>query len=122
MTYDRDLADRLRAALSSEPGVTEKAMFGGLAFLVDGAMAVAAGAGRLMVRCDPARAEELIADDGVERMVMRGRELDGWLWVSTDVLEDEDALRRWVVIGRDVARQKAALAPRRGSRSLTRPG
>ena len=58
MTYDRELADRLRAALSTEPGVTEKAMFGGLAFLVDGAMAVAAsGKGGLMVRCDPDRAE-----------------------------------------------------------------
>ena len=54
MTYDRELADRLRAALSTEPDVSEKAMFGGLAFLVDGAMAVAvSGRGGLMVRCDP---------------------------------------------------------------------
>src|SRR3954454_6293088 len=105
MTYDRELADRLRAALSTEPGVTEKAMFGGLAFLVDGSMAVAAsGQGGLMVRCDPARADELTAADGVERMVMRGRAMDGWLRVSADVVEDEDTLRSWVTIGRDVAR------------------
>ena len=105
MTYDRDLADRLRAALSTEPGVTEKAMFGGLAFLIDGSMALAAsGKGGLMVRCDPARADELVTADGVERMVMRGREMDGWLRVSDDAVDDEDALRRWVVVGRDVVR------------------
>jgi TfoX/Sxy family transcriptional regulator of competence genes len=105
MTYDRELADRVRAALSAEPGVTEKAMFGGLAFLVDGAMAVAAsGQGGLMVRCDPARAPELTAADGVTRMVMRGREMDGWLRVAAEVVDDEDALRHWVATGRDAAR------------------
>lgn len=107
MTYDRDLADRLRAALSTEQGVSEKAMFGGLAFLVDGALAVAvSGAGGLMVRCDPARAAELTATDGVARMVMRGREMDGWLRVAPDVVDDEDALRRWAAIGRDTARSR----------------
>jgi hypothetical protein len=108
MTYDRELADRLRAALSTEPGVTEKAMFGGLAFLVDGSLAVAAsGKGGLMVRCDPARSDELTASDGVTRMVMRGREMDGWLRVPADAVEDEDALRRWVATGRDAARSLA---------------
>jgi TfoX/Sxy family transcriptional regulator of competence genes len=109
MSYDRELADRVRAALSAEPGVTEKAMFGGLAFLVDGAMAVAAsGQGGLMVRSDPARAEELVAADGAERMVMRGREMDGWLRISADVVDDEDALHRWVALGRDAARRATA--------------
>ena len=101
MAYDRELADRLRAELSADPRVTEQAMFGGLAFLVEGAMVVAAsGRGGLMVRCDPARAEELVAADGVERMVMRGRELDGWLLVAPDVLDDDAALRSWVAVGR----------------------
>ena len=109
MTYDRELADRLRAALSTEPDVSEKAMFGGLAFLVDGAMAVAvSGRGGLMVRCDPTRADELTAADGVQRMVMRGREMDGWLRVAADVVDDEDALHRWVAIGRDVVRSLSA--------------
>jgi TfoX/Sxy family transcriptional regulator of competence genes len=109
MTYDRELADRVRAALSAGPDVSEKAMFGGLAFLVGGAMAVAvSGAGGLMVRCDPARADELTAADGVERMVMRGRELDGWLRVAAEVVDDEDALRRWVATARDVARSLPA--------------
>ena len=109
MTYDRELADRVRAALSTQPDVSEKAMFGGLAFLVDGALAVAvSGKGGLMVRCDPARADELTAADGVERMVMRGREMDGWLRVTAEVVDDEDALRRWVATGRDVARSLPA--------------
>jgi len=109
MTYDRDLADRVRAALSTERGVTEKAMFGGLAFLVHGSMAVAANRhGQLMVRCDPARTDELVAATGVQRMVMRGREMDGWLQVSPDALEDEAALRHWVATGRDVARRQPA--------------
>ena len=107
MTYDQELADRLRAALSTEPGVSEKTMFGSRAFLVDGALAVAvSGKGGLMVRCDPTRAEELTAADGVERMVMRGREMDGWLRVAAEVVDDEDALRRWVATGRDVARSQ----------------
>jgi len=100
MTYDRELADRLRAELAADPRVSEQAMFGGLAFLLDGAMVVAAsGRGGLMVRCDPACAEELVAAEGVERMVMRGRELDGWLRVSPDVLDDDAALRHWVAVG-----------------------
>jgi hypothetical protein len=108
-------------------------MFGGLAFLVHGSMAVAANRhGQLMVRCDPARAEELVAAAGVERMVMRGREMDGWLQVSPDALEEEAALRHWVATGRDVARslEKDPLAPRpsraqggtlREGRSITSP-
>ncbi|MFQ1003143.1 TfoX/Sxy family protein [Modestobacter sp. SSW1-42] len=100
MAYDRELADRLRAELAADPRVTEQAMFGGLAFLVDGAMVVAvSGRGGLMVRCDPARATELVAADGVDRMVMRGRELDGWLLVDPGVLDDDAALRSWVAVG-----------------------
>jgi len=105
MTYDRELADRLRAALSAEQAVSEKVMFGGLAFLVDGALAVAvSGKGGLMVRCDPDRSEQLVGTDGVERMVMRGRELDGWLRVPAEAVDDEASLRRWAHTGRDAAR------------------
>ncbi len=106
MTYDQELADRLRAELSADPRVTERAMFGGLAFLVDGAMVVAvAGEDGLMVRCDPARSTELVACAGVERMVMRGRELDGWLLVAPDVLDDDAALRHWVAVGQAATRR-----------------
>src|SRR4051794_25431364 len=99
MAYDQDLAERIRGLLPSEP-VTEKAMFGGLAFLVGGHMAVAAsGKGGLMVRCDPAETDRLVAAPGVTRMVMRGREMDGWLRVTTDAVEDDAALAEWVRVG-----------------------
>lgn len=100
MAYDEDLADRLREALQDVDGVTEKRMFGGLAFLVGGNMAVAAsGQGGLMLRCDPDRSEELVSRPGVGRMVMRGKEMDGWLRVDDTAVEDDAALREWVDVG-----------------------
>jgi hypothetical protein len=80
--YDEELADRLRAALSTTPRVSEKRMFGGLAFLVDGA---------------------LVARPGVQRMVMRGREMAGWLRVDDAAADDESSLREWVSVGRSAA-------------------
>ena len=104
MAYDEELADRLREALGAEPGLSEKRMFGGLAFLVEGHMAVAAsGQGGLMVRVDPATSEELVDGVLVERVVMRGREMDGWLRVASAAVDDE-ALREWVVRGVAAAR------------------
>ena len=100
MAYDEDLADRLRGALQHVDGVTEKMMFGGLAFLVGGNMAVAAsGQGGLMLRCDPSRSDELVAEQGVSRMVMRGKEMDGWLRVEDTAVRDDAALSRWVDVG-----------------------
>jgi TfoX/Sxy family transcriptional regulator of competence genes len=100
MAYDEQLARRIREAVSGEEGLSEKRMFGGLAFLVHGNMAVAAsGQGGLMLRVDPADAESLTQDDHVSRMVMRGRKMDGWLRVDGPALESDDALQRWVDIG-----------------------
>jgi TfoX/Sxy family transcriptional regulator of competence genes len=100
MPYDEDLADRIREATSDVDGLTEKRMFGGLAFLVNGNMAVAAsGRGGLLLRVDPAHSEELVDDVQVRRMEMRGKEMDGWLRVGADAIEDEAALHRWVDIG-----------------------
>jgi TfoX/Sxy family transcriptional regulator of competence genes len=100
MAYDEDLADRLREALQDVDGVTEKKMFGGLAFLVGGNMAVAAsGQGGLMLRCDPDRSEELVSRPGAGRMVMRGKEMDGWLRIDDAAVEDDAALRQWVDVG-----------------------
>ena len=100
MAYDHELADRLRTALQDVDGVREKAMFGGLAFLVGGHMAVAAsGQGGLMARCDPARTGELLAGGEAEPMVMRGREMDGWLRVAADRVASDAALQRWVDTG-----------------------
>ena len=105
MTYDRELADRLRAALSTEPGVTEKAMFGGLAFLVDGTMAVAAsGQGGLMVRVEPDDTDALLAKPHARPFEMRGREMQGWLRVDTEGLRTKRQLEPWVKRGVAYAR------------------
>jgi TfoX/Sxy family transcriptional regulator of competence genes len=105
MTYDDDLADRLREQLAGEPGVSEQRMFGGLAFLVHGHMAVAAsGQGGLLVRVDPSAAESLLADPRVSPMVMRGREMRGWLRVEAAAVAEPDELATWVSRGTSYAR------------------
>ena len=105
MAYDERLAARVRDLVGGEVGLTEQAMFGGLAFLVDGNMAVAASAnGGLLLRCDPDRTEEMIETDGVARMEMRGRAMGGWLRVAPDTVESDDALRHWVEVGVSYAR------------------
>ncbi len=104
MAYDEDLADRIREAVQDVDDVVEKRMFGGLAFLVHGHMAVAAsGQGGLMLRVDPADSERLLDAPGVRRMEMRGREMDGWLRVDDAAVEQDDDLRRWVAVGVDYA-------------------
>ena len=97
MAYDEDLADRLRSQLSGEP-VTEKKMFGGLAFLVGGNMAVAAsGQGGLLVRVDPTETAQLLAEPGAEEFDMGNRgPMKGWLRVAPDVLDDDATLAVWV--------------------------
>jgi hypothetical protein len=98
MAYDEDLADQIRELVAGEDHVAEQRMFGGLAFLVDGNMAVAAsGEGGLLVRVDPEAADAWIDDDAVTPMVMRGREMRGWLRVRTGL--DADGLAQWVSRG-----------------------
>jgi len=105
MAYDEQLADRIREAVEGEPGLTEKRMFGGLAFLVNGNMAVAASSqGGILLRVDPRETEDLVADPNVDRFVMRGRAMDGWLEVRTEAVPTEDALERWVARGLAYAR------------------
>jgi TfoX/Sxy family transcriptional regulator of competence genes len=104
MAYDEDLADRIRAMLAGEP-VVEKKMFGGLAFLLGGNMSVAAsGQGGLMVRCDPAETESLLAEPGAEEFEMKGRTMAGWLRVNGPVLDDDEVLQTWVDRGVAYAR------------------
>ncbi|HET6152536.1 MAG TPA: TfoX/Sxy family protein [Marmoricola sp.] len=100
MPYDEQLAERIRDLVVGEPGVTEKRMFGGLAFLVNGNLAVAASSrGDLMVRSDPAQADDLVDDVAVSRMEMRGRRMEGWLRVTPDAVSSDDELGRWVEHG-----------------------
>ena len=109
MAYDDDLADRIRSLVQDEPALSEKRMFGGLAFLVNGNMAVAASSqGGLLLRADPDQTESLVDHEHVRRFVMRGREMNGWLHVDVEVLETDDELRRWVNHGLTYARSLAA--------------
>ncbi|TFV58031.1 TfoX family protein [Mycobacterium sp. PS03-16] len=97
MAYDADLADRIRELVAAERGLTEKRMFGGLAFLIDGHLAVAAsGQGGLLVRVPPDDTETLVARDHVEPMIMSGRETRGWLRVAGDGVRTARQLRSWV--------------------------
>ena len=105
MAYDEELANRIREAVHGAPGLSEKRMFGGLAFLVNGNMAVSASSqGGLLLRVDPAQAESLVDEQYVRRFEMRGREMDGWLRVDLEALETEEELRRWVDHGLAYAR------------------
>src|SRR5215212_697450 len=97
MAYDVELADRVRAVVGAEDGLTERRMFGGLAFLIRGNLAVSAsGRGGLLLRVDPAETESLVSEPRVRHFEMRGREMDGWLHVQREVVEADGDLRRWV--------------------------
>ena len=105
MAYDEDLAVRIRVALSDQDGVTDRRMFGGLAFMVNGHMAVAAsGQGGLLLRVDPAETESIVGEDGVTRFEMRGREMNGWVRVDPAAVASDDQLKRWVDVGVAYAR------------------
>ena len=105
MAYDEELAERIRTRVAGERAVTEKKMFGGLAFLVGGNMAVAAsGQGGLLVRVDPAESDELVSSTPAYLMEMRGREMAGWLRVDTDDVRDDRDLAAWVERGVAYAR------------------
>ena len=100
MAYDEELAARVRGVLAREPDLSERRMFGGLAFLLGGHMAVAAsGQGAMMVRADPDDTESLTSHAGVEPMEMRGRPMKGWLLVADEAVSDDDQLARWVGVG-----------------------
>jgi hypothetical protein len=108
VAYDEELAARIRTLVGGEVGVTEKKMFGGLAFLVGGNMAVAAsGQGGLLVRVDPAESDELV-EAGAQLAVMRGRPMPGWLRVAAEDVSDDPALAVWVDRGTSYARSLPA--------------
>jgi hypothetical protein len=109
MAYDEDLAERIRALVADEPGVAEQPMFGGLAFLVGGNMAVAAsGQGGLMVRVEPGQTDALLAEPHAGPFEMRGREMRGWLRVDADGVRTADGLSSWVARGLAYARSLPA--------------
>lgn len=103
MAYDEGLAERIRHVLRDEPGVREKRMFGGLAFLVDGNMAVAAGSdGALMFRRDPGREDPV--GEHIRPQVMGERVMSGWLHVDAEGVEADEQLEEIVARGVSYAR------------------
>ena len=109
MAYDEDLANRIRELTADEPGVTEKKMFGGLAFLIGGNMAVAAsGQGGLMVRVDPEETDALLEKPHARPFEMRGRGMQGWLRVDDEGVRTKRQLEPWVKRGVAYARSLPA--------------
>jgi hypothetical protein len=105
VAYDEQLAQRIRELLGGETDVTEKRMFGGLAFLVSGNMAVAAsGQGGALVRVDPAASDRIVATTNARPMEMRGRQMQGWLRVAAGDVRTKRQLARWVTLGTTYAR------------------
>jgi hypothetical protein len=98
--YDEKLANRIRELIGDEPGLTEQRMFGGLAFLIGGNMAVAAsGQGGVLVHADPDESDELVATTSARLMEMRGRSMRGWLRVDPEDLGTKRQLTKWVELG-----------------------
>lgn len=105
MAYDEHLAARIRDLVGGRDGVSERAMFGGLSFLVDGNMAVAAsGQGGLLVRVDPQESSDLVASTSATEMEMRGRTMAGWLRLESSAVDDDAELSEWVERGVTFAR------------------
>ncbi|HYM54987.1 MAG TPA: TfoX/Sxy family protein [Solirubrobacteraceae bacterium] len=111
MAYDETLAQRVRDGLAGEEHLTEKKMFGGLAFLINRNMAVTVShRGGLMIRADPASADELIASTNASQIEMRGRAMPGWLHISVADVETEAELLRWVELAAGYTRSLPAKA------------
>ena len=104
MTFDEGLATRVRDLVAEEDGLTEKKMFGGLAMLLDGNMAVGVYGDGLIVRADPASQDVLLAEPGARVFDMTGRPMKGWLMVGPEGCSEDADLRRWVARGVDYAR------------------
>jgi TfoX/Sxy family transcriptional regulator of competence genes len=109
MAYDEDLAERIRALVAKERGLSEKKMFGGLAFLIGGNMAIAAsGQGGILVRVDPEQSEKLVATTKASVAVMRGRAMAGWLRVASEDVRTKPQLAKWVKLSTNFARSLPA--------------
>ncbi len=109
MPYDEDLAHRIRALVGTAHGISEKKMFGGLAFLVGGNMAIAAsGQGGILVRVGPEQSDALVATTKATVAVMRGRAMTGWLRVGSDDVRTKPQLAKWVDLGTAFARSLPA--------------
>ena len=103
MAYDEALADRVREKLSENPEIRERKMFGGIAFMLSGNMAVGVSKGDLMVRIDPDDQDEALAEPGVRVFDMTGRSMKGWILVAPEAIDEDSGLQRWIETGLDFA-------------------
>jgi TfoX N-terminal domain len=107
--YDEKLAQRIRELIAAERGLAEQKMFGGLAFLIGGNMAIAAsGQGGVLVHVDPEESEALVAKTKAYPMEMRGRQMQGWLRVDPEDVRTKAQLAKWVALGAAYARSLPA--------------
>jgi TfoX/Sxy family transcriptional regulator of competence genes len=104
VAYDEGLATRLRDLIGAQPGLAEKKMFGGLAMLLHGNMAVGVHGEALVVRTEPSQQERLLAEPGARVFDLTGRPMKGWLLVDPAGCAEDDDLRRWVDRGLTFAR------------------
>jgi TfoX/Sxy family transcriptional regulator of competence genes len=109
LTYDEQLADRVRELLSARAGVSEREMFGGIGFMVEGNMAVGIRGHELIVRLDPDDAAGALSEPGVREFDLTGRPMKGWVFAGAEAIGDPDGLRSWVEAGADYA---ASLPPK----------
>jgi hypothetical protein len=97
MAYDEALAERIRAAVSNEAGVRERKMFGGLAFLLNGNLAVGAYKdGGLMIRCSNDDWQAFLTEDGARPMLRKGNPVSGWVLIAAEAVHDDASLGEWV--------------------------
>jgi TfoX/Sxy family transcriptional regulator of competence genes len=109
MAYDESLADRIRELVGDEPNLKEQKMFGGLAFLIGGNMAIAAsGQGGILVHAEPEESDSLVASTDAYLMEMRGKQMRGWLRVDPDHVGTKRQLAKWVELGTGYARSLPA--------------
>jgi TfoX/Sxy family transcriptional regulator of competence genes len=103
VAYDQELADRVRELISARGDVSEKEMFGGIAFMVGGNMAVGVRNQDLIVRLDREEGEEAMAESGVREFDLTGRPMSGWIMVEPEQTADESSLAGWVEAGASYA-------------------
>jgi TfoX/Sxy family transcriptional regulator of competence genes len=109
MAYDEKLADRIRELVGDEPNLKEQKMFGGLAFLIGGNMAIAAsGQGGILVHADPEESDSLVASTDAYLMEMRSKQMRGWLRVDPEHVGTKRQLAKWVELGTGYARSLPA--------------
>jgi TfoX/Sxy family transcriptional regulator of competence genes len=108
MAYDEHLAQRIRDIVGTDPGIDEKKMFGGLAVLLDGNMAVGVSGEELMVRVGVDDFDDALTQEGVRPFEMSGKRMKGWILVRGEGIAEDNDLERWVAVSMDFAGSLAA--------------